>query len=271
MPGTDAKLLILLALVAYAMTGFLTLAGRRGERKTLTRLGLVLLAAAISTNLAALALRLARGHGPTASGFDTFAVLALLAGAATAYLRRFGALPGSELASPPIAAVCALLAVVLSGDAYRGFARDVWNVAHVSSAVAAVACFALAAGGGLLYLRLYRRLRSKDPAVLDSPAPSLERLNRLIRGILPIGFALLTVTIIAGLVGALQPEREGYFRAWWTHPKILASAGAWCLYAVALHAAYARRFRVRAAAVLSAVGFVLLIAVLLASMLMPET
>lgn len=272
MPRPEAKLLILFALAAYAMAGFFVLAGRRPGRKVLGRLGLILLVGGIGLNVAALAVRLARGHLPISSGFDTFTLLAALTGATAGYLKAVDALPSAEVVLPPVAAACSVVAMALSGEAaYRDFARDVRSVAHVSSAIAAAVCFAAAAGSGWFYLRVHKQLRRKDPAVLNSPAPSLERLDRFIRHVLPVGFALLTVTIVTGALGALQPQHERYLRSWWTHPKILVAVGTWFVYAVALHAAYAKRLRIRMAAALSAVGFLLLIAVLLASTLMPKT
>ncbi len=103
--------------------------------------------------------------------------------------------------------------------------------------------------------------------MFESPAPSLETLGRFLRRILPVAFSLVTATVLTGFFDALQ--KDTYFHRWVTHPKMLTAGITWLIYSVALHAAYARRFRARLAAVLSIAGFTLLLAVLLASMLLP--
>lgn len=271
MPSMEAQLVAVAALLVYAMATALAMIDGRRPRKSGRRVEVVLLAGGIGLGLALLALRLSRGHLPAASGFDTFAFLALLSGVGAAYLGAVGALPAARAWLLPVAAACSVLAVALSGAAYHGFARDVWGAAHVTFAVAAAVSFAAAAGGGWLYLRKHKQLRAKDPAVLHWRLPPLERLARFVRHALPVSFALITATMVTGLVGAMQPRHEGYLLNWWTHPKVLTATITWCVYTVALHAAYTRRVRVRTAAILSAAGFLLLIAVLVGSMLLPKT
>ena len=271
MPPAEAKLLALLSLAAYAMAAAMAFLARHGQRAPVGRVGVAMTAAALGLNIALLSVRLSGGHLPATSGFDTFTLLALLTGAAAVYLRALGAMRRVAGILLPVAAVWMVLGVALAGAAYRDFAHDVWAAAHVALAAAAAACFFAAAAGGWLYLRKYRQLRSKDPDIFASPLPSLERLDRFIRQVLPAAFVLLTATILAGLAGALQPEREGYFRNWVTHPKILTAGITWLLYAVALHTAHAKRFRGRVRAGLSVAGFVLLVGVLVASMLLPKT
>ncbi len=267
MPSTEAKLLILLALVAYAMSAVMTwIAGLRKDQSP-AKLTILTLAAGIALCLAVVVLRLARGHAPAASGFDTFSLLALLVGAVAAYLRAVDALGRAGLVLMPLATAWAGMAVGLSGPAYRDFARDTWTVVHVVLAASASLAFAAASFGGWLYLRKYRQLRRKDPRMFEGSTPSLERLGRFLRRVLPVAFALVTATVVTGLVDAFG--RHTYFHNWVTHPKMLTAGITWLIYSVALHAAYARRFRARVAAVLSIVGFILLAAVLLASMLLP--
>jgi len=271
LPSAEVKLLALLSVLAYLAAGVLALLGRRAHREALARAGAGPLAAALGLGVVLVALRLIRGHAPVTSGFDTFALLALLTGAAAAYLRAVGALPRVTIFLLPVAAGWAAMGLALAGAAYRDFARDVWTVAHVILAAASALGFFAAAVGGWLYLRKHRQLRTKDPGLFDSPLPSLERLDRFVRHVLPTAFVLVTATIVAGLAGALQPRRAGYLHNWVTHPKMLTAGIAWALYALALHTAYARRSRGRVTAALSVAGFALLVGVLVASMLLPMT
>ncbi len=264
-PSTQAILLILLAMMAYAMSAVLNWISWRRKDQAPTRLTMAALAAGIALCLGVVVLRMAGGHVPAASGFDTFALMALLTGAGAAYLRAVDALGRGGLVLMPVAAVWAGLAVVLSGPAYHDFARDTWTLLHVTLAAAATLAFVAAAVGGWRYLRKYAQLRGKDPRMFDGSAVSLERLGRFLRGALPIAFVLVTATVVTGLLDAFH--KQTYFRNWVTHPKMLTAGITWLIYSIALHAAYARRFRARLAAILSIVGFVLLVAVLLASML----
>ena len=271
MPSVEVILLALLALAAYTGAAMLASLARRGGRASLARSAAMLQAAGISLSLATLVLRIARGQHPTASALDVFTLLALLTGAVSAYLKAVSAPPWADIVLLPLAAAWSCLAAALGGGAYHDVARDVWGVAHVALAASAAVSFAAAGAGGWLYLRKHKQLRGKDPAIFRSSLPSLERIERFLRHALPISFALVTATIVAGLAGALQPWRQGYFRNWPTHPKVLVSSVTWVLYTVALHAAYAKRFRGRAVAALAITGFALLVVVLVASMLIPKT
>ena len=268
MPSTEATILILLAMAAYAMAAVLNLVTVRMKNQTPGALTISAMACGTALSLAVVVLRVARGHLPAVSGFDTFSVLALLTGAMAAYLWAVNALGRVGLVLMPIATAWAAMAVLLSGSAYHGFAHDAWTVIHVVLAASSALAFAAAAVGGSQYLRKYAQLRSKDPRMFTGPATSLERIGRFLRRSLPIAFALVSATCITGLVNALV-DHQTYFSNWVTHPKVLAAGISWLFYAVALHAVYARHFRARVAAILSIAGFFLLFGVLLGAMLMP--
>lgn len=269
MPAVEVKILMSAALAAYLASAAIALPALRAERRGTLAPLLALAALGLGANMAVLAIRAARGHFPLASGFDTFATLAVAAALMGVYLKTVRVLRSPELVLLPLAAACGILALLLSGAAYRDFAADVWNAAHIASAVMGTACMAAAGGAGVYYLRSYGRLRRKDPAALTAGGPSLERLDRFIRHALVVGFALLSAAILLGLCEVFRPHRARWFRTWWTHPKMTFACASWLVYALALHAAFRRRFRGRWTAVLSIVGLVLLTAVLLFSIFMP--
>jgi ABC-type uncharacterized transport system permease subunit len=163
--------------------------------------------------------------------------------------------------------VCLCLGLVASAFP----SANVWGIGHIAAAIVAVACFAAAACGGVVYLHAHRRLRLKPADMMVSRWPSLERLDRFNRRALSAGFALLTASIAAGLYDALMPLEGRWFRNWPTHPKTLAAVAAWCVGAAAVYAAYAKRFRGRRTAMLSIAAFVLVFCVMLASVLMPKS
>ncbi len=158
----------------------------------------------------------------------------------------------------------------LKGGAVAASSWGAWGVVHVVLAGAATACFALTALGGVAYLRLEGRLRRKDARAALGRGASLEKLNRLLRWALPMGFVLLTVAIASGLYDALMPHGGRWFQNRRTHPKVLVSLAAWATCAVALATAYARRFRARRTAALSIAGFVMLVAVVLVSIVISD-
>lgn len=270
MPCEMARLLTILCLAAYAAAALTTGIGLRVGLRKVAPAFLLVLAGGVVFNAASLAVRGAEGHWPLASTFDTFSLLALMVAVMSGYLKLVDRRRAAELVLLPAAVACAGLALGLSGAAYRHFAPSVWHAAHVIFAISGTAYFAAAGGAGVIFLRTHRRLRRKDPAVIDSHWPSLERLDRFIRHALPAGFALLTLTMAVGVYGGFLADRSHWVRTWWKHPKMLIAGLAWCVYAVALHSAWAKRFRGHRAAVLSIAGLVLLVAVLLVSLVMPS-
>jgi len=270
MPTHEAKLLTVMALLAYAAAAITALVGLRMGPKKYTLPCTLIVAGGLILNLAALAVRAMEGRSPLSSGFDVFTLLGMLFGAMALYLRVMDTGRAPEVVLLPPAIACSFLALLLSGGAYKDFARGVWNAAHVAFAVGGVVCFAIAAAAGVIYLRTHRLLRRKDPAVFGSHWPSLERLDRFIHRMLPIGFSMLTLAIAVGLHEAFARYGAQWFGSWPTHPKMLVAGVAWLIYAVALHASFARRFRGRQAAALSIAGFTLLLVVLLVSILMPR-
>jgi ABC-type transport system involved in cytochrome c biogenesis permease subunit len=105
-----------------------------------------------------------------------------------------------------------------------------------------------------------------------APGPnlgSLERLEHLTLTSVTLGFALLSIGLVTGMIWyAREPIRVGPH--WFANPKVLLALITWGVYAVVLHAPINPSFRGRKAAALSIVGFVLMVGVLVAVNLMPQ-
>jgi len=72
-----------------------------------------------------------------------------------------------------------------------------------------------------------------------------------------LGFALLTIGLITGLVEALQGSAGGRTppgSRWFLQPKVLLAFCVWVVYALVLHAPINPSFRGRKAAMLSILG-----------------
>jgi ABC-type uncharacterized transport system permease subunit len=111
-----------------------------------------------------------------------------------------------------------------------------------------------------MYLILSARLRNKHSPV-DSRFGSLERLEHLNYTAVSIGFALLTVGLITGVVRVVESSTR-FGEHWFLNPKIVLSVAAYVLYALVLHSPINPSFRGRRTAILSIAGFVLLLGTL---------
>jgi len=120
--------------------------------------------------------------------------------------------------------------------------------------------FAVAGAVGAMYLIVNRRLRDKTAG----PGPSLgslERLEHLTLASVTLGFALLTIGTITGVVRMFE-EDKGTPPA--KNVAIGLAVAVWVVYGVVLHSPINPSFRGRRAAVLSVVGFVLMVGTILA-------
>ena len=103
-----------------------------------------------------------------------------------------------------------------------------------------------------------------DGAALWRKLPSLETLERVGRGALSLGFPVLTVGLLAGVVWA-ELISAPLGRHWYGDPKVVGGFVVWLFYAAVLHARLYMRVQGRRAALLTIVGFVLTVASFLAA------
>ena len=119
---------------------------------------------------------------------------------------------------------------------------------------------------GAMYLIASRQLRAKTYPT-GQRFGSLERLEHITMISVVLGFALLSVGLVTGLVRAIHGSTLG--RDWYAKPKVMLTLVAWVIYALVLHSPINPSFRGRKTAVLSVVGLVLMIGILIAVQLMP--
>jgi ABC-type transport system involved in cytochrome c biogenesis permease subunit len=214
---------------------------------------------------------------PLEDNFDTLLWLGLLLAVFAGYMRSSRALGGLDWFVMPVAILLVGAAGLFgSAEPHKYNVASVWHWTHRVTAYGGALAFALAAAAGAMYLLLSWRLRRKKLVPIGG-APgegfaqfgSLERLERLSYGLVTLGFALLTIGLTTGLFRALAEDRTRLGHAWYVQPKVLLAVGAWLLYALVLHAPINPVFRGRRAAMLSVVGFVLMIGVIVAVQFMP--
>ncbi len=126
--------------------------------------------------------------------------------------------------------------------------QSYWLYIHVSMAALAEGAFALACGLAIAYLVKAGRA-STDPA-------ELERLDTLNHRAISIGYPLFTLgALFAGAIWAYKAW--GTFWSW--DPKEVGSLVIWLFYTVYLHARHKHGWRGRRAAILSLIGFAMVI------------
>ena len=75
-----------------------------------------------------------------------------------------------------------------------------WKLLYCVSGPAGLAGLAMSGMAGLLFLVEHRRIKAKRPLDPRFPLPSLEALDRVNRASLAVGFPLLTLGVVTGLM-----------------------------------------------------------------------
>lgn len=140
---------------------------------------------------------------------------------------------------------------VESNTILKGF----WFYAHIVMVFAGNAALALACGAGILYLLQEKGIKSKHPGFFFKRLPSLDFLDSVGYTCLSTGFAFLTIGLVTGFIYA--KSIWGKFWSW--DPKELFSIGTWLIYAILLHLRYHSGWRGRNSAIMTIVGFVIIV------------
>jgi ABC-type uncharacterized transport system permease subunit len=196
---------------------------------------------------------------PIGDNFDALIWLATLLALFILYVQRHRQLGALDWFVMPIVILLLIAAAVLGRTEYHAYhqrVRDTWAWVHRVTAYGGAVAFAIAAAAGAMYVISSRRLRSKAP--VGPNFASLERLEHLTMTAVTLGFALLTIGLITGVVYMVNPGRPIAVS------KIVFGTAAWFVYAIVLHAPISPVLRGRKTAILSVVGFVLMISAILA-------
>lgn len=202
---------------------------------------------------------------PLGDNFDTLVCLGVLLAAFVFYIQVHRPIRGLEVFLLPIVVLLMVAAAVFGQTQPHAYVNTTWSWTHRIAAYGGALAFAIACAGGLMYLWVSRRLKT---AKLSGPGPrmgSLERLEHLTLVSVGLGFALLTVAAITGLANIAEHSGGTRLGAeWYFKPKVLLALCVWVVYAIVLHSPINPSFRGRRAAVLSVVGFVLMIGTVVA-------
>ena len=272
-PGQLA--LLILSILLFAVGGVVSLLRIRGERP-----GLRLIAKQclywgwLAAGAVLVWHSIHRGSWlPLEDNFDALVWLGFLLAAFVLYVQGRRPVGGIDWFLMPIVTLLLVAAAIFGQAKPHLYTQRTWAWVHRVTAYGGAVAFAVAGAVGAMYLINNRRLRNKTPLAATGPKfASLERLEHFTRVSVTLGFALLTVGLITGLFEVLRSNGGTRLGAhWFLQPKVLLAFSVWVVYALVLHAPINPSFRGRKAAMLSIVGFVLMVGVLIAVQFMPQT
>jgi len=268
---------LVLAILLFLVGGLISIARAWRNKESLRIAAKACLWSGVFVSLGVLVWHaIARESGnwlPLDDNFEAFVWLAILLAVFVMYVQRTKPIGGLEWFVMPIVILLLVSAGVFGKARPQAYVDTAWSWVHRITAYGGTLAFAIAGAVGAMYLIVSRRLRSKDgtKALAAPNLGSLERLERITFSSVTLGFALLTVGLVTGLIWQLRMERVTRLGdRWWASPKVVLATLVWVIYAIVLHARINPVLRGRKVAILSIVGCLLMVGALIALNLMPS-
>lgn len=130
-----------------------------------------------------------------------------------------------------------------------------WLTSHILLIFTGDAALALSCGAAILYLLQENAIKNKKRGFFYKRLPPLDLLDSTSYSCLVTGFALLTFGLITGSIYA----KAIWGRFWGWDPKEIWSAVTWLVYAALLHGRLTSGWRGRQSAIMTIIGFAILI------------
>ena len=164
----------------------------------------------------------------------------------------------------PLMALLQIIPAVANSVAERPAVLDSpWFAIHVSALLSAYASFALACVLGITYVLLFKELKAKHLGFFYARLPSLQVLDRMNSRAVAVGWLFLTLGLIVGAVWLVQIQSDSADPRVQAmslfDPKIFIVLLCWVVYSFALYARRSIGWSGRRAALLSAIGFTILL------------
>ena len=153
----------------------------------------------------------------------------------------------------PLASMVMVISALLpraSSVAQNNF-HSIWLVFHILAIFTGEAAFALACSIGILYLVQEKTIKTKKRSFFYRRLPSLDLLDSSGYTCIVMGFSLLTIGLVTGLIYAKMIW--GKFVSW--DPKEIWSAITWLIYAALIHERLTVGWRGRKSAIMAIIGF----------------
>lgn len=161
----------------------------------------------------------------------------------------------TDFVLPLVPVFLAVAALFVRIDRQTGATPEAfWLSAHIALTLLSFAAFTLGFIFGVMFLTLEHQLKAKRMGWLFDLLPPLEVVDRLSARVVVGGFALLTLGILLGMLGAHLQE-ETAVAGWKNDPKVVASMVTWVVYLLTAHLRLYPRYRGRKTTYLTVLGF----------------
>jgi ABC-type uncharacterized transport system permease subunit len=200
---------------------------------------------------------------PLDDNFEALIWLGVILAIFVLYVQRTHPIGGLDWFVIPLVVLVLIGAAVFGSAKPHQYVPTAWSWVHRVSSFGGAIAFTIAGATGAMYLVANHRLRKK----VATPGPkfgNLERLEHVTLMAVTLGFALLTVGAVTGVVWYLFDKRQPI-----GVPKIVLTCSVWVIYALVLHSPINPSFRGRKVAILSIVGCVLMFGLLIIVQFMP--
>jgi cytochrome c-type biogenesis protein CcsB len=228
------------------------------QKKPLQSKGFYLLAAGFLCHAVTIGYMTVRaGHLPVQNLHETLLIAGLAIVGVFLVLQYKYELNILGIYAAPLATLVMIVALMLPREPAqaKNIFKSFWLTIHIVTIFIGDASFALACGVGLLYLVQEHAIKTKKPGFFFRRLPSLERLDATGYACIVVGFTMLSFGLITGFVYA----KSVWGKFWSWDPKEVWSGITWLLYAALLHQRLALGWRGRRAAILSIVGFAVIL------------
>ncbi|MGD0497715.1 MAG: cytochrome c biogenesis protein CcsA [Bryobacteraceae bacterium] len=184
---------------------------------------------------------------PIANFYETLSMCAFLVVALYLFIHWRYKLVSLSVFIFPLVFVMALVATL--GNPVSAWSspvvRNAWLTVHIVLVLLGYAALLFAGVGSVLYLFQEGELKAKKPRKFYYRLPPLGTLDDLISNALAVGFALITLAVIAGSTWAFIELKT----AWIRQPKIVISFFTWGVYLALVFLRVAAGWRGRKAAI----------------------
>lgn len=199
---------------------------------------------------------------PLKDHVDGLLLIAAMLAAMILYLQGWAKVRGLSVFALPMLTLIFAWAICASEWTLHPFGEfdSVWKTIHLGAVYLGMFFFVIASIAGGMYIVVQRKLQSPTGPAATRPFASLETIERLIIRTSSVGFALLTIGLVTGLVIVTSDPDQRLGDGWWYSPKVVLATAVWVIYAVVMNVKYTSNFRGARAAWLSIAGLVLLLA-----------
>ena len=230
-----SQLLFLIAFLTYAAATVAYLLHFFRDKQVWTNRGGTVLRFGLAAHfIATVMLGVAHGAIPVTNSYESLNLLALLVVVTFVVVSRRYAVPVLGAFVSPLVAVT--LAAAMAFGSFDGVVpevlRSAWFPVHLTFAMAAHAFFAVAGIASIAYLIQENMLRQKNIGVVFKKLPPLHVLDEIGHRLVVLGWASLTIGMVAGIFFAKQ--KWGAYWQW--DPKQIWVLATWLLFAGVLHA-----------------------------------